>query len=653
MIRLIYTLILIFGVIFIYAQETDTTKVFKLGEVSIVAEKPANVVNQLETIKRNQQDVSQAITQMPSVWFVNYGSRNESVAYIRGFDSRAVPLFIDGVPVYIPYDGLIDLGRFKTFGYSKIDVSKGLSPMAFGPNTMGGAINLVTTRPTKNIEAQVVGGFSSGNGYQYGVSVGSKMKKFYMVADYIHSQQDFFPLSADFETIKNEDGEQRNNSYSSDDNLHFKLGFTPNASDEYAISASHQQGEKGNPPYAGIDPLNKPRFWQWPVWNKSSIYFISNTKLDKNFKLKSRIFYDNFKNTLKAFDDSTYSTQNKSSSFTSFYDDFGIGGNLLLEFTGIKNNMATLSVHFKSDNHSEHNEGEGARKMADNTFSMGIDDRYLVNNKLSIISGASFNSRQGILAEEYFSSADSIASMETGENTALNGQVGAFYSVSKKMTIKASIAHKTRFANMKERYSYKMGRALPNPDLRAEQATHYELNSIYQLNKKIQFRPAFYYIYIQDVIQTVDEVEPGKSQMQNTGVAEFQGFDLEMKYDISKMFELYANYSYINRKNITNSSLLFTDIPEHKIYGQLTIKPVKNLEISANANYLSKRYSTSYGIVAGEFTVYNLVASYNFKGFMLGLGVNNILDENYAYSEGFAAPGRNFFANMTYNFGRK
>ena len=31
--------------------------------------------------------------------------RNEKTLTVRGFDSRQVPLFIDGIPVYVPYDG--------------------------------------------------------------------------------------------------------------------------------------------------------------------------------------------------------------------------------------------------------------------------------------------------------------------------------------------------------------------------------------------------------------------------------------------------------------------------------------------------------------------------------------------------------------------
>jgi iron complex outermembrane receptor protein len=38
------------------------------------------------------------------------------------------------------------------------------------------------------------------------------------------------------------------------------------------------------------------------------------------------------------------------------------------------------------------------------------------------------------------------------------------------------------------------------------------------------------------------------------------------------------------------------------------------------------------------------------KGLTLNAGVNNILDRNYALTEGFPEAGRTFFANAEYEF---
>ena len=115
------------------------------------------------------------------------GPRAEQNFYVRGFDSRRVPLFIDGIPVYVPYDGNADYGRFSTFDLSRIDISKGSSSVLYGPNTMGGAINLITKKPSKELEGNLGYGFETGrSGKTYGnnvdLNVGSKQELFYVQA---------------------------------------------------------------------------------------------------------------------------------------------------------------------------------------------------------------------------------------------------------------------------------------------------------------------------------------------------------------------------------------------------------------------------------------------------------------------------------------
>ncbi len=655
--RIIFLFIVFLSLIFSgFAQQADTSKIepiYDLGEVTIISEKNASSVSRAEALSKNQLDIASAAILQPSISFVNYGSRNESGIMVRGFDSRAVPLFIDGMPVYIPYDGLIDLGRFKTFGFAKIDITKGLSSMMLGPNAMGGAINLVTLKPAKKFEAELILGAFSGEGLQYGVRIGSRLQKWYFQANYYHAEQKTFPLSENFEPVRNEDGGNRENAYYNDDNLQFKIGFTPSKNSEYAINFNHQQGEKGNPPYSGIDPSNFARFWQWPQWNKSNIYFMSNNKISDNLSIRTRFFYDNFINKLESFDDSTYSTQIKKYTFTSFYNDYDFGGNVVAEMRLGKRNRLNLSAHLKNDYHSEYNEGEKKRRTADQTISFGADHLYEMNDKMLLITGLSYNIRQSLIAENYFSTNDSIGEFAPYTGDAFNVQIAMNYYLSKKITLKGHIANRTRFATMKERYSYKNGRGLPNPELKPEMATHYEVSVQYKPIARINTQMAVFYIHLDDVIQTVDEVQPGISQMQNTGKAEFKGLEFEMKFMASKTFHILSNYTYIDRKNLTNPSIFFTDVPNHKITGSLIWKASKHLYIDAFADYYSERNSTSYGTKAGAFATMNFSGTYMLKRMEIGAGINNIFDRNYQFSEGFPAACRNYFMTLRYNFSTK
>ncbi len=219
------------------------------------------------------------------------GRRNEQTISVRGLDIKHVPLFIDGIPVYVPYDGYPDLGRFTTFDLSEIMVSKGFSSVLYGPNTMGGAINLVSRRPEQGVEGEAGIGIASGETYSSYLNVGAAQEKYYLQLEASYVDSDHTVMSDDYTATATEDGGDRNNSYYTDKKLNLKVGYTPNETDEYAFSYINQKGEKGSPPYAGTSSSESAKYWQWPYWNKESYYFTSTTSLPAQSYVKTRIYY--------------------------------------------------------------------------------------------------------------------------------------------------------------------------------------------------------------------------------------------------------------------------------------------------------------------------------------------------------------------------
>ena len=132
-------------------------EVFTLGQVEVVEsvggvqKSDTNVVtiDEQQMQKNEIKRLSEVAYSTPGVYVDKKGPRAEQSIQVRGFDARRVPLFIDGIPVYVPYDGNLDFGRFTTFDLSRIDISKGSSSVLYGPNTMGGAINLITKKTYK------------------------------------------------------------------------------------------------------------------------------------------------------------------------------------------------------------------------------------------------------------------------------------------------------------------------------------------------------------------------------------------------------------------------------------------------------------------------------------------------------------------------
>ena len=133
-------------------------KAFELGQIIVTAPRTEGAAIGSYTLSSeaiylfNRATLDEAANLIPGVTAANSGgSRNERLIFVRGFDRFQVPLSIDGIRVYLPADNRLDYGRFLTPDIAELQVAKGYVSVLDGPGAMGGAVNLVTRKPTKAI----------------------------------------------------------------------------------------------------------------------------------------------------------------------------------------------------------------------------------------------------------------------------------------------------------------------------------------------------------------------------------------------------------------------------------------------------------------------------------------------------------------------
>ena len=520
-----------------------------------------------------------------------------------------------------------------------------------GRTPWGGAINLVSRVPTNQLELNARTGIYSGEGYRWNINVGGAQGKLYYQLGLSQLRQETFPLSKDFTPVEYQMDYNRKNAQRNDVKASAKIGYTPTENQEYALGYVLQNGQKGNPPYLG----NSPRFWDWPAWDKQSLYFIGNTGLGEFSSLKTRLYFDQFTNELFAYDDDTYTTQDKNSSFQSFYDDYTVGSTIQYEFRRWKKHNLQAGVQYKRDIHREHDLGDPVQRMIDNTLSIGVEDSYRISSSLLLVPGVSWNYRNADIAEKYNADTDMIERLEIGSNAAVNAQLGLFWTFNNEHQLQATIARKTRFATMKDRFSFRMGRAIPNPSLHAESATHYDLTYTGKIGQLLGVHYSMFRSDIDDVIQQVILVDQDKTQLQNRGRARFQGIELGLDANLSKPLKLTTSYTYIHRENLTDPDLHFTDVPNHKWAGRLGWQLPRNIAaLYVDGEYNSFRYGSETGLkLDGFFLANTAVAIPIYRDLVAEAGVRNIFDRNYTFVEGFPEVGRNYFVNLSYSFMKK
>ena len=186
------------------------TPVFDLGEIVVVGRADGQpgvggaVLTSRQIWSFDRKSLDQAVNMLPGVvsTFDANGRRNESDVFVRGFGRWQVPLMVDGVRIYLPADNRLDFSRFLTADVSEIQIQKGYASVLDGPGAMGGAINLVTRKPTKALEAEAsiwTGGRSDAEGWNGYFSLGTRQPRYYVHGSANYSDRDWWTLSGNYQ----------------------------------------------------------------------------------------------------------------------------------------------------------------------------------------------------------------------------------------------------------------------------------------------------------------------------------------------------------------------------------------------------------------------------------------------------------------------
>lgn len=676
--------------------EQDTGRAFELGpmEITVTAEtSPLSPIisslGRFEIRNFNTTDVAQSLPFLPGIGVDHNSASGRMGIMLRGFDSRQVGLYMDGMPTYIPYDGFADISRFLTGDLSEIDVAKGYSSPLLGPNGLGGAVNLVTRQPVKKLDAEAALGTGSGNRLESLLHLGSRWGSFFVQGGMDWLQTDYFPVSGKFVTNAMQPGYERLNSDRRDVRYSGRFGWAPWESDRYVLSYLNQKSDYGVPPYSGIDTENnKPKFWRWPYWKKEVYYFNSNTELGAADSVKFRAFYDRYRNNMTGFTDSGYSDV----SSVAPYDDYSSGASA--EFTTRRISRHSMSASFllRDDVHKESGTTytntatftEPWRTQHDRIFSIGFQDIVTVSSRIRAILGFSADILDAVKAEDLITTVTG-----SGKNAVRTYSVEPFscdgsecpdriwnfnpvasisYSLSEKSSLCFSFARKSHFPMLKDRYSYRYGRAIPNPALQAEHARNWSLGFSHIFGWSSVLQADLFRSDVYDAIQNAivpaeyegqcPSMPDGQCQQAvNVGKEVHKGVELALQSRPVAWMFLKTDYSYLQWSISGPTNMLRAypvRAPKHKIVSIANLTLPREILLLAAIRYESGTLTINdSGTVApaSKFLTADI-------GFMIPVlskmsfqtGVENLFDRNYYYREGFPEQGRSWYLNIRYSY---
>jgi len=689
----------------------DPSRPFELGvtTVSVTSESSplaplTDSFDRTEIQTFHATTVAGALDYMPGLTLERTSARNEMKVRLRGFTSQGqFPLYLDGIPIQVPYDGRIDFSRFLTTDIAEIEVAKGYSSPLLGANNLGGSINLVTRQPQKKFEADAAIGGGSGELFLTSLQLGTRWEKFYIQGSADYLTRDYFPLSGNFPLQKPakpspryQTTYDRNESDSEDYKYNARVAFTPKGRDQYVFTYINQKGVKSTPLYAGPNLNANLRYWRWPYWNKYSYYFLSNTGIGESSDLKFRFYYDQFKNGLNSYDNDSYTTQTKGYAFRSDYDDHSQGA--AMEFTTrvLPRNSMGFSFNFKDDTHRStdfvpfRTPTEVDRSQ---TFSFGFQDILTITSKLKATFGFSADHLKGLHAQQYNKSKTAMLPLVCNSdptNSSFRGcvpniwtynpQVSLSYTVSSRDTAFFTFADRGRFPLLSESYSASFQSKLPNPDLKPEHSRNWNIGWSHFFGAKTVGQIEYFHNDLRNSIHSVNLLDteglcPGSKIVgycgMNVNIASesHQGFEMSLRSTPIPRLTLDANYSYINRsllykwEDMPEVSQIYTTIdilvgmPKHRAIFNATGELPHKILATASYRYeggitLQDTYFTpvrpAYGTGFGTVDIGTTVPLAS--GVSVQFGIKNLFDRDYYYTAGFPEAGRNWFYNLRYKF---
>ena len=641
----------------------------------IDANESISVVSQDEVLLQGADTVADALQDAPSVLLVNDGTPGLKRVSIRGESAYRTLVMVDGQRIT---DQKTKSGApllINPFFIDQVEVVKGPAAVLYGSDAMGGAVNVITKKPSEDKLSTQVGLLYNGsdNAFSEYLNLSGTIENFSYAIGLVNTDAQDLYIS-DREKIDNTSYRNKGvNAYlawQATDDLKFEY------KSEYFDVDAHTASSTGIPGYAEFRA-------HIPKWRrvKHSLGFELTDLNDYVSSLKASVF-------MQQNDKDFNSSVTRQGPFVSVLnEEDSYGANLQAQFT--------LGKYFSLITGYD---GESAQLKSDSTVTginiqtdYGNYDRVDLHDRdfsqtthgLYALLSTKFNERLTLNTAVRYNRVDTEAGYSFINGIKLHGFAN---EVNEKAVLSAGLVYKPlanaswrlnwsqgyRVPNIQEMYLYTFTGELQvgNPSLKPETSDNYEIGFKYE-GDLITSDFTVFYSDADDYIETVerDDLFPGMNipfrtfTYNNIASAKTYGADWSLQFNFDS-FEPYLDISFIKRKYDTGSIETYnTGVPAVKGRTGIKYYPECNygyLTLDFYARFASRVKQDNAGGISyfaddeyGGWTTLNLGAEYLFgdnEEYRIYGALENILDKNYQTSSLIHEPGRFVMASVSASF---
>ena len=407
---------------------------------------------------------------------IQTNSRGETLVYLRNAGERQVAAFLDGALLNVPWDNRVDLSLVPASMVAGVSVIQGITPVEYGTNVLGGAVNL-TSPSWGDASGRVEIGVTAGTEGQLQGSLGARGSSgpWLYAASLGHSSRDGLPLPANPNLAYSQpDPDLRTNTDARITNASARVVHQFAGGTEMGLSLFHLDAEKGVAPEGHKDPVStNVRFWRYPDWRNTMGIMSARGTLGAETIWKGAAWVNRFQQTIDAYTSVSYDSLDSREEDR----DLTFGGRLVAQ-RGVGTSAFKLALNALTSTHKQRDidlEPNG-QPVTGGVFpeltyqqvvlSSGAEYEVDPIERLDLTMGASF---------------DAMFAPKTGDKPSLDAftdysvTLGAGYRIDGGWNLRLGAGRKARFPTMRELFGESLNRFLLNPDLQPESSVLTEL----------------------------------------------------------------------------------------------------------------------------------------------------------------------------------
>ena len=588
----------------------------------------------------------EVLSHTPGINIQQYGGLGQlSTVSIRGSSAEQVLVLLDGVPLNTCQGGGVDFSTIPLDEVERIEVVRGGGTAVYGPDAIGGVVNIITTRPEggwRQSTSVTYGSFDTVKAYASAHGEAASTR-FLLSATHFQSQGNFelhtSAVEMDGVVVQEPQSAERINNDFASENVLVKMDRSFGDRWSVLLADDFSFTERGQPGFA--PPYHLPDARQKILRNTASLKVTSRdlpfSECVSTFRTFTLFNRSDYRNPTAIIGEEEIDSESRSVEF---------GADLSLDTAGewgsfrhYLHAVAQVGHEWIRDEIRSGGSGHGEHKRL--TGSLVVQDEWIFfDDRLSLIPVLRYLYTEGF-----------------GHRFSPKG--GAILRLTDWLLLKGNVEFSYRPPTLSELYHLEQDHIGGNPDLEPEEAINSDV-SVRVHFPRYSAEAVYFYRKVDESIFWLP-TDAYKIRPVNTGPVNVNGAELIAEALPADWLRCSLNYTYLHTiSRVTGSQLAGN--PRHSLDGSASLI-ARYGEVTADVQFIDDIPLTPTGTVVVEWRVQaDLSLTLDLREIIpwgpirklrrasASVQCKNVGDVHFSDARNFPLPGRSWFGTLTVDF---